>query len=148
MDFDLNVVLQLMNKLREAREVLERHRAVDWSKLAADIEQQYVVEHALFLAIQTMLDICAHVISAAGAGVPAEYADMPRTLASLRVIPTELAERLAKAARFRNRLIHNYRRIDLEIVYRALQEDLEDFDQFDLHVSHLITKLGEEGSSQ
>ena len=146
MDFDSNVVLQLLNKLREAREVLERHRTVDWLEFVADIERQYVVEHALLLAIQTMLDICAHVISAAGAGVPAEYTDMPRTLAGLKVIPVELAERLAKAAGFRNRLIHNYRHIDLEIVYKALQEDLEDFDQFDLYISRLITKLSEEES--
>ena len=128
--------------------MLERHRTVDWSKFVADIEQQYVVEHALFLAIQTMLDICAHVVSAAGAGVPAEYADMPRTLAGLKVIPAELAERLAQAAGFRNRLIHNYRHVDLEIVHRALQEDLEDLDQFDLYISRLITKLGEEENPQ
>ncbi len=130
-----------MDKLREPREVLERHRQVSWPDFVADIDRQYTVRHALFLTIQICLDICAHIITVMGAGVPAEYADMPRALAKLGILPTDLAERLAQAGGFRNRLIHGYRQLSLDQVYKSLQEDLGDFDQFAYYIGQLLKRL-------
>jgi len=118
-----------------------------WAEFASDRDKQYIVEHALFLAIQSILDICAHLIAAAGQTVPADYADMPRQIAALGIIPTDLGERLARAAGFRNRLVHNYRHIDLEIVFLAFQEDLKDLDQFQAHIGRLIARLNQDQES-
>lgn len=144
MDFDSDVVSQILNKLREAREVLERHHSIAWPEFASNRDKQYIIEHALLIAIQSILDICAHLIAAAGETVPADYADMPRQIAKLGIIPAELGKRLARAAGFRNRLVHNYRHVDLEIVFQAFQQDLQDLDQFQTHISRLIARLSKD----
>lgn len=115
-----------------------------WPEFEADIERQYVAKHALLLAIQACLDICAHITAAAGVDVPTDYADLPRSLAKLGVLPEDLAERLAQATGLRNRLVHGYRQVVLEMIYEVLQEDLGDFDLFLTHVGKLIRRLAEE----
>jgi uncharacterized protein YutE (UPF0331/DUF86 family) len=107
MGLNLETVSALLNSLRQQRELLRRPQQMSWSEFAADIERQYVAKHALLLAIQACLDLCAHIITASGAEVPASYADLPCSLARLGILPNDLAERLAQAAGLRNRLVHN-----------------------------------------
>jgi uncharacterized protein YutE (UPF0331/DUF86 family) len=49
-------------------------------------------------------------------------------------------------AKFRNVLVHLYLEVDLQRVYRYLQENLDDFETFARYVSEwLQTHAGEEG---
>ncbi|MGI9001289.1 MAG: type VII toxin-antitoxin system HepT family RNase toxin [Pseudonocardia sp.] len=71
-----------------------------------------VVLH-LWQAIQVVLDLAVSSCVRLGLGSPPTYADGFRQLAEADVVPVELAERLARAAGFRNLLVHNYGRLDL-----------------------------------
>jgi uncharacterized protein YutE (UPF0331/DUF86 family) len=46
------------------------------------------------------------------------------------LIPAELSASLQRASRFRNLLVHMYWKIDYQIVYRTLQESLDDLETF------------------
>ncbi len=140
MELDLEAISGLLDTLRAQRELLERPRQMTREQFKDDVERQYVAKHALLLAIQSCLDICAHIIAAAGTSAPTDYAEMPRTLATLGILPSDLAEKLAQAAGFRNRLVHVYQVVDLDVVYDVLQNDLGDFDAFMTHIGQLVER--------
>ncbi|MDQ4037727.1 MAG: DUF86 domain-containing protein, partial [Actinomycetota bacterium] len=52
-----------------------------------------------------------------GVGSPPTYADAFRRLADAQVIPRDLADQLARAAGFRNLVVHAYGRLDLQRVH-------------------------------
>jgi uncharacterized protein YutE (UPF0331/DUF86 family) len=52
----------------------------------------------------------------------------------------DFTEHLMKMARFRNRLVHIYWKIDVDLLYTILQEDLSDFETFLQLFSKKITK--------
>jgi uncharacterized protein YutE (UPF0331/DUF86 family) len=66
--------------------------------------------------------------------VPATQSEMFDTLAEKSVIPRELAVRLIAMVGFRNRVIHEYEKLNLEIVYRVWTEGLTDIEEFGSNV--------------
>ena len=63
---------------------------------------------------------------------------MELNLAKHKVLPVRLSKRLAPMAGFRNILVHEYLEIDRHRVYRALKDDLGDFERFIKAVSQLL----------
>ena len=95
------------------------------------------VERCLYLAIQDLLDIGAHIISAQGLGVPADYRDVIAILGNNEVIPSEFAKRIEGMAGFRSILEHDYVRLDLQKVFENFQR-LDDFRQFARHIVDFV----------
>lgn len=75
-----------------------------------------VVLH-LWQAVQVVIDLAVSACVRLGLGSPPTYADAFRQLADAKVLPDDLAERLARAAGFRNLLVHAYGRLDLRRVH-------------------------------
>ncbi len=75
-----------------------------------------VVLH-LWQAIQVVIDLAASSCVRLGLGSPPTYGDAFRLLAEADVIGPALAERLARAAAFRNLLVHAYASLDLTRVH-------------------------------
>ncbi|WP_219413253.1 type VII toxin-antitoxin system HepT family RNase toxin [Pseudonocardia nigra] len=71
-----------------------------------------VVLH-LWQAVQVVIDLAVSSCVRLGLGSPPTYGDAFRRLADGGVIPGSLAERLARAAGFRNLIVHAYARLDL-----------------------------------
>ena len=71
---------------------------------------------------------------------PETYADIFKALSQLKVVDAAFSERLIQMAKFRNRLVHLYWEIDIEAVYRFIQENLDDFKQFSDQVVEFINK--------
>jgi uncharacterized protein YutE (UPF0331/DUF86 family) len=77
-----------------------------------------VVLH-LWQAVQIVIDLATSVCVSRGLGVPPTYGDAFRLLAADGLITPDLAGRLAKAAGFRNLVVHAYAELDLRRVHRA-----------------------------
>jgi len=103
---------------------------------AADRTAREIVTLNVFVAIQGCLDLAAHWLADAGWEVPGTYADVFTTLAQHRVIPHELATRLAAAAAFRNLVAHQYGILDWRRVYALAASDLGDLDTFCAALAH------------
>jgi len=86
-------------------------------------------KYLLITAIEGAFSVCNH-ISVRKGKVPKSYADCFLTLAELRVVEKDLAERLAKMAKFRNVLVHRYWRIDDELVFEIMKNDTKDLEEF------------------
>ena len=88
------------------------------------------VEHA----IQATYDICALLVKENDLGIPSDERKLPDMLVKADIIDKELGERLKDMKGFRNRLAHQYGKIDDEIAYENIIQGLEDFQKFLDHV--------------
>jgi uncharacterized protein YutE (UPF0331/DUF86 family) len=63
-------------------------------------------------------------------GLPSEEDDLFERLGQAGIISLLMKETLRKMKAFRNILVHEYGRIDDQLVYEILQNKLDDFDTF------------------
>jgi uncharacterized protein YutE (UPF0331/DUF86 family) len=94
------------------------------------VEKKRSCERLLQLSIECMIDICALMVTGLRLGLPSEEDDLFERLEQAGIISPFMKETLRKMKAFRNILVHEYGRIDDQLVYELLQNKLEDFDTF------------------
>jgi uncharacterized protein YutE (UPF0331/DUF86 family) len=129
--FELQNALTLLNDLKERdlQDFKKDHHLVGSAK------------YHLIVATEAVIDICNHLISKNKLRLPESYSDTFRVMVEEKILPVELAEeKLVAMARFRNRLVHIYWEIDLDMIYQILGENLIDLEHF---MSEIKKKIAE-----
>ncbi len=117
-------------RIRRYQRDLEEFARTPREALRANRERQYAVLHAMQNAIEACIDIASHVVSADRLGAPADHAHLFALLEGNRVISSTVAESMRQMTRFRNRIVHLYWDVDLDLVHEYLTQRLGDFDAF------------------
>jgi len=134
----LSVIADCVNALRKLRPLTYDEFAREHI-LVGSAERDFQV------AIQAALDIASIILADQAVKMPRDYKDLFPALAEIGVLPADLAQKLVGMAGFRNVLVHLYLEVDLQRVYRYLQENLDDFETFARYVSEwLQTHTAEE----
>jgi len=122
------IVVRKLTEMEETLRRLREHLPTNYEEFSRDWARQKVVERALQIMIESMIDIGERLIALAG-GSPAEtsVAVMER-LQALGVIHS--ASRYVPMVRFRNFLVHQYEQVDLSILYGIVSKKLEDVESF------------------
>jgi uncharacterized protein YutE (UPF0331/DUF86 family) len=84
----------------------------------------------LWQAVQIVIDLAVAACLKFDLGAPQGYADAFRRLAASDVIPANLADRLARAAGFRNLVADAYDTLDMARVHKAAAEGPPDLRAF------------------
>jgi uncharacterized protein YutE (UPF0331/DUF86 family) len=108
----------MVRNLKALEEISER-TAEEYER---DLFLRKATERLLQELIEAAIDINTHVIVQSGGLVPDSYYEGFLELGTLKIIPTNLAAALAPSAGLRNRLVHEYDRIDDSIVRAAAAE--------------------------
>ncbi len=128
-----------LQELHRCLSQLKKHQGVTATELEKDLEKAWVVQHGLQLSIQVVLDIGSHILAAEGVTVQ-EYEDVFLELARLEVIPEEYAYEIKGMAGFRNLLVHEYAKVDMNRVAEILNNRLYDFSSFASFVMDYLSK--------
>jgi uncharacterized protein YutE (UPF0331/DUF86 family) len=96
---------------------------------SATDESDAVVLH-LWQAVQVVIDLALATCLRLDLGTPTTYADAFRRLAAGGVIDPALAERLGRAAGFRNVVAHAYDQLDMVRVFHAARQGPADLEAF------------------
>jgi len=123
--------------LAEKAAAVERHLERVASKLPSDAEElrpmtdtsDVVILH-LWQAVQIIVDLAISSCVRLGLGTPSSYADAFDRLAQDAQLDPSLAERLGRAAGFRNVVAHAYESLDMARVHRAAQRGPDDLRAF------------------
>jgi len=123
--------------LAERTMVIERHLARVAHRLPADVSglrpatdaSDAVILH-LWQAIQVVIDLALAACLHQNLGAPPSYADAFHRLAGAGVLAEALADRLGRAAGFRNVVAHGYDQLDMARVFRAAREGPDDLRAF------------------
>ena len=93
------------------------------------MDLRWTVEHGLQLCARNAIDIATHLTTTAGLDAP-DYASAIDRLTGMKVLPAEFGAGFRQVAGLRNVLVHDYIDVDLEVVARVLDENLDDFEEF------------------
>ena len=109
-------------------ETLERSLArIDTARTRAGLDaldRQDIIVLNLQRAVQAMLDLAARVVAREGLGVPDELAASFELLKRAGVLDDDLADRMRRMTGFRNVAVHEYRKLDPDIVASIARDRL------------------------
>lgn len=125
---DRDRVLRLLRSITDDISVLKQESAADDSR-RADPMWLRGVKYTFVTAIEACVDVAQHICATEGWGPPADNGDAVRLLGEHGVCTPDLARSGRLAVGFRNVLVHDYIRVNDEIVTERLKAlgDLEDF---------------------
>lgn len=104
-----------------------------------DRDLQSIILFNLIQAIQACLDIGSHIISDMGWESPGTQAGIFESLAEHKVITKPLSEKMIRMVGFRNRIVHEYEKIDMKIVHEVWKRHTKDIEGF---CKAVVEKLG------
>lgn len=139
-----NIVDLINFKIRELQKNLLHLKQVSFDvnkeNLKKDIIRYWGIERGIHICVECVLDIANIIISSLGLERPDSYRETILTLYKQGVIPEEFAKQIVGMASFRNILVHDYTRVDDDIILDILKNRLDDFAVF----AQYITKWLEE----
>lgn len=133
--------MRTLAHLRELDESLkdwQRYQNISLEDLKKDRDKRNMVLHAMLVSIQAAIDVATYLIAEKGLGKPLTYRETFEIMGQRGIIPGELAEELSDLTGFRNALFHTYWQLDLDLVYRILQNDLKTLRTFLKEVKRLM----------
>ena len=119
-----------LSTLREYYGRLTRLKKFTRAHFKEDPMIHAAVERCLQISAQTMIDIAGHIVADQNLGSPQDYRETFRILGEHKIISKPFSQKLQDWAGFRNILVHDYVKLDLDKVYDTLQNDLRDIEQF------------------
>ena len=135
----------LLNKAaaieRALRRVREEH-AGDDARLLHDQTRQDAIVLNLQRACESSIDAAMHLVRIERLGVPQESREAFDLLERAGRLETVLADRLKRMVGFRNIAVHDYQRLDIEVVRSIVHERLDDLATF---ARLLVTLAGSGG---
>lgn len=84
----------------------------------------------LYLALQASSDLAVHAVADRGLGVPADARGGFELLSRAGLVEQQLAQRMSAAMGLRNRIAHEYGRLNLRRVHAIAANELDDLEAF------------------
>lgn len=109
-----------------------------------EIKQDFLklraTERILQLIVDEIIDINNHIIRYSNLSVPDDFQGSFMILSDNKILPEDFAGRIAPVVGVRNRLVHRYEKIDLNIILDAVRKNKEDFKEYVKYIFSFLTK--------
>lgn len=122
-----NKIIAKLERLDEYLGYLKDIQKVNKKSFLTDYHFYGLAERYLQLAIEIIIDTGKLIVVLENLKRPEDNGDIISVLADNKILSKKLREKLIGIVNFRNILVHDYEKIDREIVYLKLQKNLEDF---------------------
>ena len=123
----------ILNKAASIERCLQRileEYAGDNQNLVANQTKQDAIILNLQRACETAIDLAMYVVNQRRLGVPQESRDAFTLLQTAGILPADLATRMQHMVEFRNIAVHEYTRLNLDVVMAIVTKQLDDFRTF------------------
>lgn len=114
---DRDLILAKAALVRKHLKRIASKRGNSLEAFTNDLDRQDIVLFNLQMAIQNCVDIAAHIVGEEGLGIPGSTSELFYSLEQNGYLPPEIEEKMARAVGFRNLMVHEYAKIDIEQVY-------------------------------
>lgn len=124
----------LLNKKASIERCLQRIRKT-WQQprllpLDQDYDRQDIIVLNLLRACEQTIDMANYAVRAKKLGLPQTMKDSFQLLSDANIIPAELSSRMQKMVGFRNIGVHEYEKLDLNLLQQIIEHYLDDFVEF------------------
>jgi uncharacterized protein YutE (UPF0331/DUF86 family) len=123
----------ILNKAASIERCLQRIQAEyagDKQNLIANQTKQDAIVLNLQRVCETTIDLAMYVVSQRKLGVPQDSRDAFALLQTAGILPADLAIRMQRMVGFRNVAVHEYARLNLDVVRTIITKQLDDFRTF------------------
>jgi len=126
---DKDVALAKVSSIQRCLKRIEQVTSLNPETLE-DLDTREIFILNLQRAVQSGIDLAAHVIADEGLGIPNELREHFDLLEHSGVIESELSKKLKKMVGFRNIAVLEYQAINTDILKSILQNHLKDIEDF------------------
>ena len=125
---NIEVVTRLLTEMEQAVVKLRSLASLSQNEFLSDSNYYESAKYNLIVAVETIIDLCNHIIAQEKLGKPEDYSDVLRIIGARLSLSADFIMRLEKMAKFRNLIVHLYWKVDNAEVYNILKNNLDDFD--------------------
>jgi len=123
----------VINKIQSIQRCIQRARE-EYQSDPDGFDDNFTRQDAAVLnilrACEQAIDLANHTIKAHKMGIPTSSAESFDLISQQNVIDAGLSEKLKKMIHFRNTIIHQYQKMDLEIVKSVLASGLDNLIEY------------------
>ena len=102
----------------------------DLNTFLTDIDRQEIILFNLQMAIQNCIDMAAHIVSQESLGMPGSYNEMLYLLEENGYIHKSITELMVKAVGFRNLVVHEYTKMNMNQIFKTAQTAPQDINRY------------------
>jgi len=136
--WNVDVILSKLQNMTKYIGLLRSHAECDPEIYVKSLEKQAIVERSFHMLVEFASDLNAYFLLHSGYPPPENYPTSFLEVQKLGIIPKDLAQELATAAKLRNRLVHLYDEFDPGIVLQKIPKAIAEFTRY---VEHILLYL-------
>ena len=108
---------------------------INEENIKSDMIRYWGIERGIQISIECIIDISNIIISVSGREKPDTYREIMLMMSSLGVVSKGFSKRLGNMVGFRNILVHDYTKIDPDIILEIFKNDMNDFVKYTVEVT-------------
>ncbi|MBB6713718.1 type VII toxin-antitoxin system HepT family RNase toxin [Clostridium gasigenes] len=128
-----NKISIIENCLIRIKEVYDNNR-----KNLDDYTKQDSIILNIQRAVEACIDISMHIVSKQKLGIPQSSRDAFEVMNHNGLLSNELLKNIKGMIGFRNIAVHNYQKLNLDIIQKVIENHLVDFEKFITEVNRFI----------
>lgn len=127
---DLEIIEKHIQSYISDLENLKKQKNVTLEEIQTNKDLLWILERGIYLLIQNLFDMLAHIVSADFNEKWDYYSDIAEILKQKEIISEEDKIILNNMVGFRNRLSHEYLSLELNVLTDIVNNRLDDFNKF------------------
>lgn len=127
---NLAVIENKISSIKKYLKILEGYKKYSREEIENNVDVKGAIERYLYLAAQATIDLAEAVIAYKKFRKPSTMAESFDILKEEKIISGEMAEKMTGMTGFRNVIAHDYEKINYDLVYRIIQQDIKDVEGF------------------
>lgn len=127
---DRDIIISKMSSIRHHLDRLKNISRMKGHVFLDSDDAQDICIFNLQMAIQKCIDIGNHFYSEWDIGAPASYGEVFEALKKRKVITKPTMDKLMKMVGLRNRIVREYKELDIGKIHSFVRNNLRDFDNF------------------
>lgn len=121
---------------------LEDVLAYSDQEIKKDFLKIRALERILQLIVDEIIDINNHIIRYARLNIPDDFQSSFLVLAENKIFSKHFAEKIAPVVGLRNRLVHRYEKVDLDILLGSIRKNKVDFREYVKYIFKFLKVQG------
>lgn len=125
-----NIIENKISIIKKYLNTLERYKKYSQPEIENNPDLIGAVERYLHLVVQATIDLAEAVIAFRNFRKPTSMSENFDILNEEDIVNNKLTEELVKMVGFRNVIVHDYDKVDYDIVFDVLHNKLKDIEKF------------------
>lgn len=135
-----DTIIRKLGNLKEYLQELETLSKRPLTEYLDNFEYRRAVERLIQVIVECAIDINTLLVVGLGERPPIDYKESFLKLVTCKIIPKEFVEVLIPFVSLRNRIVHEYEKINNELVYASIRHILIEFKKYRKEITRYVFK--------